>query len=64
MIDEMRRGFGHAPVGAGRAHAAALEGIGDHKIVAAVGAASAGKAVGEDVAFQIAAEFAFGLLGG
>lgn len=60
MIDEMRRRFGHAPGGAGGADAAALAGIGDDEIVAAVGAAGTGKAVGEDAAIEVAAEFAFG----
>lgn len=63
MIDEMRRNFGHAPGGVGRAHAAALARVGDDEVVAAVGA-TGGKSVCEDVAVEVAAEFAFGQRGG
>jgi len=39
-----------------RAHATAFAGKGDQEIVSAIPAAGAGEAVGEDAAFQIAAE--------
>lgn len=59
VIDQMGGGFDHAPSGARRADASALAGVGDDEIVAAVGAAGTGKAVGEDAAVEVAAEFAF-----
>ena len=60
MVDEMYRRFGHAPAGAGRADAAARARIGDDEVLAAVGATGVGKAVGEDAAVEVTAEFAFG----
>ena len=53
----MRGSLDHAPGGAGRADAATLAGVGDEVVVPAVGATGAGKAVGEDAAVEIAAEF-------
>lgn len=60
LVDEIRRYFGRAQGGAGRADAAALSGLGDNEVVAAVGATGAGKAVGEGAAVEVTAEFAFG----
>ena len=60
MIDEMRGGFDHTPGGAGRADAAPFAGVGDDEVVTAVGAAGAGKTVGEEAAFEVTAEFALG----
>lgn len=60
LVDEIRRYFGRAPGGAGRADAAALSGVGGNEVVAAVGATGAGKAVGEGAAVEVTAEFAFG----
>ena len=56
MIDQMRGGFGHAPVVARGAHATALAGVGDQEIVLALVAVDAGKAMRENAAFEIAAE--------
>jgi hypothetical protein len=59
VIDQMGGGFDHAPGGARGADATTLAGVGDDEIVTAVGAAGTGKAVGEDAAVEVAAEFAF-----
>ena len=57
MVGKVGGGFDHAPGVAGRADAPAFTGIGNQIVVAAVGAAGPSEAVGEDAAFQIAAEF-------
>jgi hypothetical protein len=67
VVGEMGGGFDHAPGvmtegnprGTGGTDAATLARIRDEKIVAALGASDAGKAVGEDAAFEVAAEFPF-----
>jgi hypothetical protein len=56
----MRGGFDHAPGGAGRTHTPPFAGVGDQGVVAAFAAAGAGKTVGENAAFEIAAEFTLG----
>lgn len=56
MIDQMRGSFGHAPRIARGTHATTFAGVGDQKIVLALVAVGAGEAVGEDAAFEIAAE--------
>ena len=60
MIGQMCGSLDHAPGGAGRADSPAFAGVGDQEIVPAVGAAGAGKTVGEDAAFEVAAEFPLG----
>ena len=60
VVGEVRRGLDHAPGGAGGTDATAFAGVGDNEIVPAVRAAGAGKAVGEDATFEVAAEFALG----
>jgi len=60
MVGQMRGGLHHAAGGAGRTDAPAFAGVGDQEIVPAVGAAGARKAVGEDTAVEIAAEFSLG----
>ena len=60
VIDEMRSGLDHAPGGTGGADAPPFTGVGDDEVVTAVGAAGAGKTMGEDAAFEVAAEFALG----
>jgi hypothetical protein len=52
MIGQMRCCFGHAPGVAGWAHAPAFAEIGGDEVMAAVGKAGAGKAVGEDAALE------------
>ena len=64
VVGEMRSGLDHAPGVAGRAHAPALAGVGDEKVVAAFAAAGAGKTVGEDAAFEVAAKFALDIEAG
>jgi hypothetical protein len=56
VIDQVRRCFGHAPRIARGTHATTFAGVGDQKIVLALVAVGAGEAVGEDAAFEIAAE--------
>jgi hypothetical protein len=58
MIDQMRRRLDHAPCVTGRAHAAALAGVGDEKFVLAGVTPGTDKAVGEDAALEIATEAA------
>ena len=53
MVGEVCRRLGHAPGVAGWADAPALAGEGDKKVVPAVTAAGAGKAVRKDAALQI-----------
>ena len=59
VVGQMAGGFDHAPGVTGGTESATLARIRDEKIVAALGAAGAGKAVGEDAAFEVAAEFPF-----
>ena len=60
VVSEVRCRFDHPPCGAGRTDAAPFAGVGDAKVVTAVRAAGSGETVGEDAAFEVAAEFAFG----
>ena len=60
MQGEMRGGLDHSPGGAGRTDATTFAGIRDQEVMPAVGAARPGKTMGEDAAFQIAAEFPLG----
>ena len=60
VINEMRGGFDHASGGAGGADATAFAGVSHQEVVATVGAAGAREAVGENAAFEVAAEFALG----
>ncbi len=60
VVGQMRCGLDHAPGSAGRTNTATLAGVGDEEVEPAVGAAGAGKAVCEDTAFEIAAEFPLG----
>ena len=60
VIDEMRGGFDHASGGAGGADATAFAGVSHQEVVATIGAAGASEAVGENAAFEVAAEFALG----
>jgi hypothetical protein len=60
VVSEVRCRFDHPPRGAGRADATPFAGVGDDRIVTAVRAAGSGETVGEDAAFEVAAEFAFG----
>ena len=60
MVSEVRCRFDHPPRGAGRTDATPFAGVGDDKVVTAVRAAGSGETVGEDAAFEVAAEFAFG----
>jgi hypothetical protein len=59
VIDEVRGGFDHATGGAGGADATAFAGVSHQEVVATIGAAGASEAVGENAAFEVAAEFAF-----
>ena len=54
VIDQVRRGFRHAPRIAGWTHATTFTGVGDQEIVLTLVAVSSGEAVGEDAAFEIA----------
>jgi len=56
MIGQVRSGLGHAAGVARGADAAAFAGEGDKVVVATVVAPDAGKAVGEDAAFEVFAE--------
>ena len=56
VIDQMRRCFCHAVTVARRADATAFAGEGDEKIMAAIIATSAGKAVCEDAALEVFVE--------
>ena len=56
MINQVGSGLGHAPGGAGGTDAASLAGEGHEKLVAAVGTAGAGEAVGENPAFEVLAQ--------
>jgi len=66
VIDEVRGSLDHASGGAGGADATAFvtegnprgTGVSHQEVVTAVGAAGAGKTVGEDAAVEVAAEFA------
>ena len=60
VINKMRGGLDHAPRRAGRTDATPFAGVGNDKIVAAIGTAGAGKTVGENAAFEVATEFTFG----
>ena len=60
MSGQIGGGLHHAAGGAGWADTAALAGVGNEKIVAALGTTGAGKAVGEDAAVEIAPEFPLG----
>lgn len=60
---KMRSGLDHAPGGAGRTDATAFAGIRDQEVTTAVGAAGPGKSVGEEAAFEVAAEFPRGNTG-
>ena len=53
VIDQMRRGFGHAPGVARRTQPAPLAREGDQKVIPAVRAPGPSEAAGEDAAFQI-----------
>ncbi len=57
-LDQMRGGVVRAARGAGRADPAALAGERDQQLVAAVAAADAGEAVGEDPAVEVAGKLA------
>jgi hypothetical protein len=57
VVGEMSSGLDHAAGVAGRADTASLAGQGDQKVVTAAGTSGAGEAVGQDAAFEIAAEF-------
>ena len=52
MVDQMRRGLGHAPRAARRAKAPALATEGQQLVVAAVAAAQAQETVGQDAALE------------
>lgn len=58
-IDEVGTGVGHSPTRAARADAAGLAAEGDEEIVAARIAVASKKAVGEDSAAEVGAEFSF-----
>ena len=51
-------GLGHVPRDAGRAHPAALAGVRDQEVVAAVATAGAGETAGQDPALEISAQLA------
>ena len=59
MIGQMRDGLHHAPGVARRAHTPAFAGKGYRQVVPAGVAVSAGKAMGEDAAFEVAAKSLF-----
>jgi len=52
VIDQVRRGFGHAPRVAGEAHATSFAGVCDQEIVLALVAVSSGEAVSEDATLE------------
>jgi hypothetical protein len=56
VVAQVRRCLDHTPGIAGETYSPALAGEGHQKVVPAVATASAGKAVGEDAAFQILLE--------
>jgi len=56
MVAQVRCGLGHSARVARGADAAVFAGEGDQKVVAAVIAADARKAVGKDAAFEVLAE--------
>ena len=59
MVGKMGGGLDHAPGGTGWADPPTLARVGDEEVVTTVGTAGAGKSVGEDAAFEIAAKFPF-----
>jgi hypothetical protein len=59
MIDPMRSGLGHAPGIAGGTDTPSLAGKGHQKVVSTLGTAGAGKSMGQDAAFEVAAKFPF-----
>jgi len=59
VVDQMRRRLGHPPRTARRAKPAALATEGDQLVVAAVTAAQAQEAVGQDAAFEKGVELVF-----
>ena len=59
VVGQVGRSFDHPPGVASRTDATALARAGDEKIVTALGASSAGKAMRENPAFEIPAELAF-----
>ena len=63
VIDQVGGGLDHAPGIARRADAAALAGEGHQEVVATLGTAGAGEAVGQDAALEIASEFALHVAG-
>ena len=62
LVDQMRRRLGHAPGVAGRTYPAAFARKRDQEIVSALLAASAGEAVGQDAAFEVAAKLSLHVL--
>jgi len=58
VVGEVRRGLDHAPRVTRWAHPAPLAGEGDEEVVPALPTTGTGEAMGEDAAFQIAAELA------
>ena len=63
QIDQVGRGFRHAPRPAGGAKPAPLAGKGHQLLMGALGAAQAQKAVGEDAAFEKGIELVFDKVG-
>ena len=57
MVGQMRGGLRHTAGGAGWVDAATLARVGDQEVVPALGVTGACKAVGEDAAVEVAAEF-------
>jgi hypothetical protein len=63
MIDQVGGDFRHAPGVARGADATPLAGEGHQEIVATLGTAGAGEAVGQDAALQVASKFALHVAG-